>query len=312
MALDVRFLKGTQAEYDALVTKEAKTFYYTTDTQELYLGSEHLSVTEAEELPYDNTTSGLEADDVQAAIDELDTAIDNLETSSAVTISKTTGTAQDSFSARYTISQGGVSLSPTIDIAKDMVISSGSVAHITFSNDKLWDGQDDVTEIIKGAGVTPTAADAGAYLKLIIANATSDKIYIAAEEFVDSYVNEDGTAQGDDVSEVVVRVNNTTNRIGASLADGGVTTAKIADDAVTASKISIDAETKYNNISQEAGADGLLISVTTTDGQVSAVTGSIAADTYDAYGAAATAKTESIEYTEECLTWGDINPSSGS
>ena len=31
MAYDVNFLKGTAAQYAALVTKDAGTFYYTTD-----------------------------------------------------------------------------------------------------------------------------------------------------------------------------------------------------------------------------------------------------------------------------------------
>ena len=43
--------------------------------------------------------------------------------------------------------------------------------------------------------------------------------------------------------------------------------------------------------SQTAGADGLALSVTLTDGKVTALSGSIAANTYDAYGAAAAAKT---------------------
>ena len=46
--------------------------------------------------------------------------------------------------------------------------------------------------------------------------------------------------------------------------------------------------------SQTAGADGLALSVTTTDGVVTAISGSIAANTYDAYGAAAGVK-EALE-----------------
>ena len=43
MALDVRFLKGTSAGYDGLATKNADTFYYTTDDNNLYLGEIKLS-----------------------------------------------------------------------------------------------------------------------------------------------------------------------------------------------------------------------------------------------------------------------------
>lgn len=39
MADKVKFLKGLQAEYDALATKDESTFYYTTDTGRLYIGN---------------------------------------------------------------------------------------------------------------------------------------------------------------------------------------------------------------------------------------------------------------------------------
>ena len=47
-------------------------------------------------------------------------------------------------------------------------------------------------------------------------------------------------------------------------------------------------------VSQSAGSDGLALSVTQADGVITAVSGSIAAETYDDYGAAATAKSEVI------------------
>lgn len=47
-------------------------------------------------------------------------------------------------------------------------------------------------------------------------------------------------------------------------------------------------------VSQSAGADGLALSVTQTDGVITAISGSIAANTYDTYGASATAKSEVI------------------
>ena len=38
MADKVKFLKGLQADYDALATKDESTFYYTSDTGRLYIG----------------------------------------------------------------------------------------------------------------------------------------------------------------------------------------------------------------------------------------------------------------------------------
>ncbi len=46
--------------------------------------------------------------------------------------------------------------------------------------------------------------------------------------------------------------------------------------------------------SQTAGTDGLALSITQTDGKIESISGSIAAQTYDAYGAASTAKSEVI------------------
>ena len=50
--------------------------------------------------------------------------------------------------------------------------------------------------------------------------------------------------------------------------------------------------------SQTAGADGLALSITEVDGKITAISGSIAAETYDAYGAAATALENANKYTD--------------
>ena len=296
----------------------------------------------AEDVSYDNTTSGLTADDVQEAIDELAEASQGGVASKTVYITETAGTSSDAFSKRYGIYQGatGSSRSPVvsekiadIDIPKDMVVEDGSVVDITYDNGHLYDGSTDVTEIIKGAGGTATSADAGKYIKLEIANATSSVLYIKATDLVDIYTAEQNARQvqisidsSNVISATIVAgsigttelangavtsgkialgaVDNkklAENAVGTTniydyavtadkLASNSVTTAKIADDAVTADKIAISAHTE----AKTAGADGLALSVTTTDGQVSAVSGSIAANTYDAYGAASTAKSEVI------------------
>ena len=49
---------------------------------------------------------------------------------------------------------------------------------------------------------------------------------------------------------------------------------------------------------QPAGADGLSLEVVQTDGLITSVTGSIAANTYDSYGAAATAESNANTYTD--------------
>ena len=185
-----------------------------------------------------------------------------------------------------------------INIPKDQVVEDGSVVDITFSNNKLWDGNVDVTTLIVGSG-TPTAADAGKYIKLELQNVT-DPLYIAAQSLVDIYTAQQSAAQ----VQLVIDSNNeisasiVAGSIGTTeLAGSAVTTAKIADDAVTADKVAISAHTE----AQTAGADGLAISVTTTDGQVSGVSGSIAANTYDAYGSASAAETAANGYTDSAI-----------
>jgi hypothetical protein len=62
-----------------------------------------------------------------------------------------------------------------------------------------------------------------------------------------------------------------------------------------------------SSASQTAGADGLALSITIVDGAVTAITGSIAANTYDAYGAAATAKSEVIGTSGDTASASTVN-----
>lgn len=141
---------------------------------------------------------------------------------------ETPGGSGDDYAKKYSFYQGaeGTPESPVeaekildLYIPKDMVISEGTVVNITFSNNKLWDGDVDVTEDIKGSE-TPTAADAGKYIRLTIANATNDKIYIKASDFVDVYTGGTNT-------ETSVQIDGN-NEITVDLVTGGVTKAKLA------------------------------------------------------------------------------------
>lgn len=250
----------------------------------------------AEDISIDDSEGYFTSTDVEGALAELAQASSGGVASKTVYLTETAGGSGAAYSKRYGIYQGstGSSASPVagellgnIDIPKDMVVSEGSVVNITYDDGKLYDGSTDVTEIIKGAGGTATSADAGKYIKLIIANATVDTLYIKATDLVDIYTAQQNATQIQLAidSSNVISATIVAGSVGTTeLADSAVTTAKIADDAVTAAKVSISAHTE----AQTAGADGLAISVTTTDGQVSAVSGSIAANTYEAYGSIAT------------------------
>lgn len=184
----------------------------------------------------------------------------------------------------YELYQGGniaENLVGKIDIPKDLVVTSGEIV------------------------VNPTGQPAGTYLKLVIANQT-EPVYINVADLCDVYTAAASAAQ-------VQLAISSTNEISATLVAGGVgttelatsavTTQKIADDAVTADKVAITAHTE----AQTAGADGVAISVTTTDGQVSAVSASIASNTYDAYGAASTVQSTVIGSAGDAASANTIN-----
>ncbi len=158
-------------------------------------------------VPFDDTTAQTGSNTVQGAIESIAQATGGGVAAKTVYITETAGSSSDPYSKRYGIYQGGTgsSSSPVpaekladIDIPKDMVVESGSVVEIFFdsSDDTLHEGSisgPDVTVAIKGPGVTPTAADAGKYVKLVIANATSTAIYIKATDFVDIYTGGSST-----------------------------------------------------------------------------------------------------------------------
>ena len=154
----------------------------------------------AEDVSYSGTIGAAVVTNVDDALDALIAASGSGVAGKTVYITETAGTSGDAFSKRYGIYQGanGSSSSPVagekladIDIPKDMVVESGSVVEIFFdsSDNTLHEGSisgTDVTADIKGTG-TATSADAGKYIKLIIANATSDKVYIKVTDLVDAY-----------------------------------------------------------------------------------------------------------------------------
>ena len=101
----------------------------------------------------------------------------------------------------------------TIDIPKDLVVTSGTVGTAT-ETDKPYAG----------------AQIGDAYIDLVIAN-QSEHIYIPAKNLVDIYT------AAEDATEVQLTVGSD-NVISAALVDGGIETAKIANGAVTSEKLS--------------------------------------------------------------------------
>ena len=115
---DVKFLRGLQNNYDNIVTKDNKTFYYTTDSKNLYIGDIKLSnaadlnaaITRiaANEaaiavLNGNNTTAGSVAKQIKDAVDALQgdttTSLETIEDEIGTLSSLTTTTKTDLVSA---------------------------------------------------------------------------------------------------------------------------------------------------------------------------------------------------------------------
>ena len=108
------------------------------------------------------------------------------------------------FSAVYHLTKDGVNVGSAINIPKDMVVSSGSVE--TFN------------------GNLPTGVTTpGTYIVLVLANATSDKLYIKVDDLIE-YVT-GGSGENDAIQ---INVTSDTHKVSASVKDGSLTLAMLS------------------------------------------------------------------------------------
>ena len=303
----IKFIKITAAEYaqiKAAGTINPDNFYLLTDTNEFYLGERHLT-----DQDLSSYLTAVEAKDNSIAVTDnkkINVKISaktgnnlSLETGSGeeglyvnvpagidytVALETTTGGSEDPYSKRYTIKQGPNGSQTTIgniDIPKDMVVEEGTVVDITYNSadGKLYDGATDVTELIKGQGGTATAADAGKYIRLTIANATSDKLYIAAKDLVDVYTAQQNATQ----IQLAIDSNNV---ISATVVAGSIGTTELST-AVNTSLGKADSALQASDITE--GSTNGTIAVDGTDVAVHGLgTAAYAATTdFDAAGSAA-------------------------
>ena len=262
------------------------------------------------------------ATDVEGALQELASASSGGVASKTVYITETAGSGSDPYSKRYGVYQGstGSSSSPVagekladIDIPKDMVVEDGSVVDVVFvaADNSLHEGSasgTDVTAEIKGTG-TATSADAGKYIKLTIANATSSHLWIKATDLVDIYTAQQNATQvqlvidaNNEISATIVAGSIDTTELAnsavttAKIADSNVTTAKIADENVTLGKLASAVQTSLGKADSavQSVVEGATNGTVAVDGTDVAVHGLgsaayTASTAYDAAGAAAAA-----------------------
>lgn len=250
----IKFYKCTAEQYTQL-SKNADYFYYLTDTNKFYLGENELTNPDVshfltEVVAKDNSIIISNNNQVGVKISAKTGNNLSLQTGSGeeglyvnvpigtdytVTITESAGSGSDPYSKRYNVVQTATGLNANIDIPKDMVVSSGSVVDITYNNGRLYDGVTDVTSKIVGTG-TATEANAGKYIKLVIANATADTIYIAAKDLVDIYTAQPNATQ----VQLAIDSNNV---ISATIVAGSIDTTELKDGAVTTDKLGSKAVT---------------------------------------------------------------------
>ena len=175
----------------------------------------------AADVAVDN--EGVAATNLDDAITELVEMIGAGGTGSVVTVEKNTDV--EGIAARYTIKQGGTAVSGgVIDVPKDMVVESGSVV------------------------TNPAGQPAGTYLKLVLANATEDEIYINVSTLIEYVTAGDDTATCHVVisADHKVQVNVIAGSIGATQLDTATNNAlakahehsnKTVLDGITSAKV---------------------------------------------------------------------------
>ena len=142
---------------------------------------------------------------VQAALDEVYTKLGQTSDGAAITVwNNNAQVANGAIAAdgtTYTIKQGDVAVA-TFNVARDMVVSSGSVVTATGSE----------TDVPQGVSLTAGQK----YVRLVIANATDGKnIYIAVNDLVDVYTAASGA------SKVQLAISNS-NVISADIVAGSI------------------------------------------------------------------------------------------
>ena len=321
MAYNVKFLKGTAAQYNGLASnKDANTFYYV-DNKDLYLGSIKLSNAEdlaaaivriaANETHIGNvlTLTTTEKSNLVGAVNEIKAEIKALvggetggitEMIKAVTGDLSTLTTE----ARGTLVAAINELDAAIDAnAAAAVISidsktttTGMLKSYTVKQGGKQIGVIDIPKdmVIKSGEVVvnPEGQTAGTYIVLTLANAAEDKIYVNVGTLVDIY-----TAKAN-AAKVQLTINPSTREISADIVAGSIGAADLAANAITTDKIA------DKNVTKAKLADDVQASLGKADSAVqtiaeSTVNGSILVDGKEVavhgLGTAAYADTEDFE-----------------
>lgn len=345
MAYNVKFLKGTAAQYTGLATKDVNTFYYI-DGKDLYLGEVKLSnaadlqaaITRiaANETAIGDITklSTTDKSNLVKAINELKTEVAALTGGStggitdmieAVTGDLTTLTTN----AKNTLVAAINELDDAIDTNKTAAeikietttTTSGMLKSYTVKQGTKTVGVIDIPKdmVVQSGTVekNPDGQPAGTYVVLTLANTTNDKIYVNVGTLVDIYTAEANAAK------VQLTINPSTRVISANIVAGSISATELAANAVETGKIKnlavtkaklakevTDELAKATSAVQEVkeGTTNGTILVDGTAVNVHGLKSAAYAETsaFDAAGSANTALNNAKAYTNTALTWGTI------
>jgi hypothetical protein len=233
MAYNIKFIKGTLAQYNAVVTKDASTIYFITDTGALYVGE--ALVADKTDLSTVNAAIGTigelntTATDLVSAVNEVLGKVSDAQTADKVTLT-TAETATDGYLKTYVIKQGTEEVGK-IDIPKDLVVTAGEVV------------------------TNPEGQTEGTYIKLTIANQEAP-IYINVKDLVDVYTAAKSATQ------VQLAISDS-NEVSATIVAGSITSTELSSE-VNASLAKADSAVQTVATGSAAGTiavDGTDVSV---------------------------------------------------
>ena len=194
---------------------------------------------------------------------------------------------KEAYKIIYATDSNRTAIGDTVKIYKDSALYRVYLGHV---NDTITSATD------------PTVVDGTGDTALCFIYQKADGTYELVAVNVESFLQESEFADGLQVNNHVVSVKvDSTSESFLTVGANGVKLSGV-QDAIDDAVEGLDA-----TLSQNAGADGLALSLTEVNGVVTAISGSIAANTYDAHGAAATAKSEVIGESTDAASADTIN-----
>ena len=222
----------------------------------------------AGDVSYDNTTSGLTATNVKAAIDEVAAASAGGVASKTVYLQDESA-GQIEYAKVYKLYQGADSsdmkqnvLVGTINIAKDKVVQDGHIVTVE-------DGVDSDGDTV------PVGTVDGTYVKLTLQNVATP-IYINVQDLIDVYTGgttAEATVTISATNEITVTINN----IAASKITHGATTVEAALNTIEGDNTTVGSIAKAQKDAQDYadGAVSTAVSGLTGSAGVASITGDV-------------------------------------